>query len=51
MTASIVKQKNPNTENVQKNAYLLGHKHNLQIFGVIPFVKVQNGTCVCVIIN
>ena len=22
--------------------YLLGQKHNLQIFGVIPFVKLQN---------
>ena len=24
--------------------YLLGQKHNLQIFGVIPFVKLQNDT-------
>ena len=27
---------------VQKNAYLLGYKRSLQIFGVIPFVKLQN---------
>ena len=25
-----------------KERYLLGQKHNLQIFGVIPFVKLQN---------
>ena len=38
MTASVPKQ-DPNTQNVQKNVYLLGH--NLQIFRVIPFVKLQ----------
>ena len=27
-----------------KERYLLGQKHNLQIFGVIPFVKLQNDT-------
>ena len=27
---------------IKKRAYLLGHKHSLQIFGVIPFVKLQN---------
>ena len=42
-TASILKQ-DPNTQNVQKNVYLLGHKHNLQMFRVIPFVKLQNDT-------
>ena len=26
-------------------------RHNLQIFGVIPFVELQNDTYVCVIIN
>ena len=37
-----------------KERYLLGQKHNLQIFGVTPFVKLQNDTwtltvklCVC----
>ena len=43
MTASVVKQ-DPNTEKVQKNAYLLGHKNSLQIFGVIPFIELQNDT-------
>ena len=36
--------KDPNTQKVPKKAYLLGHRHNLQIFGVIPFVKLQNDT-------
>ena len=27
-----------------KERYLLGQKHNLQIFGVIPFIKLQNYT-------
>ena len=27
-----------------KERYLLGQKHNLQIFGVILFVKLQNDT-------
>ena len=27
-----------------KERYLLEQKHNLQIFGVIPFVKLQNDT-------
>ena len=39
MTASVLKQ-DPNILNILKNAYLL--THNLQIFGVIPFVKLQN---------
>ena len=34
----------PDTWKVQKNAYFLGQTHNLQIFGVIPFVKLQNDT-------
>ena len=25
-----------------KECYILGQKHNLQIFGVIPFIKPQN---------
>ena len=29
---------------IQKNAYLLGQTHYLQMFGVIPFVKLQNDT-------
>ena len=43
MTARVPKQ-DSNTYNVQKNAYLLGQKHNLQIFGVIPFMRLQNDT-------
>ena len=39
MTASVLKQ-DPNILNILKNAYLL--THNLHIFGVIPFVKLQN---------
>ena len=27
-----------------KEHYLLGQKHNLQILGVIPFIKLQNNT-------
>ena len=27
-----------------KERYLLGQKHNLQILGVVPFVKLQNDT-------
>ena len=30
--------------NGSKECYLLGQKHNLQIFGVIPFVRLQNDT-------
>ena len=42
----LTKWRDPNTCKVQKNAYLLWHRqtHNLQIFGVIPFVKLQNDT-------
>ena len=29
---------------IQKNAYLLGQTHYLQMFGVILFVKLQNDT-------
>ena len=32
------------TQKVQKNVYLLGHKPNLQISSVIPFVKLQSNT-------
>ena len=35
MTASVVKQ-DPNIKG-SKERYLLGQKHNLQIFGVIPY--------------
>ena len=42
MTASVLKQ-DPNTWKVQKNAvYWLKQKQ--EIFGVIPFVKLQNHT-------
>ena len=27
-----------------KERYLLEQKHNLQMFGVIPFIKLQNDT-------
>ena len=30
--------------NGSKERYLLGQKYNLQIFGVIPFIKLQNHT-------
>ena len=43
MTASVLKQ-DLNTYKVQKNFYLLGHKHSLQRFRVILVVKVQNDT-------
>ena len=43
MIASVPKQ-DQNTWKVQKNAYLVGQKHNLQMFELIPFVKVQNDT-------
>ena len=39
MTASVLKQ-DPNSQKVKKNK--LGQKHNLQIFWVIPFMKLQN---------
>ena len=41
MIASVLKQ-DINTHKVQKNTYLLEHKHTVQIFRVIPFVKLQN---------
>ena len=34
----------PNIQNVQKERYLLEQKHNMQILGVIPFIKLQNET-------
>ena len=40
MTASILKH-DPNTYKIQKNAYLLWQTHNLQILGVISFIKWQ----------
>ena len=42
MTASVLKQ-DPNTRKVQKNA-IYWDKTQLQTFGVIPFVKLQNDT-------
>ena len=38
------KKQNKNKKTTNKNAYLLGQKYNLQIVGVIPFVKLQNHT-------
>ena len=29
---------------IQENAIYKGKKHKLQIFGIIPFVKLQNNT-------
>ena len=44
MTAS-VRKRDPNTEKIQKNAYLLWRRHTVcNFFGVIPFVKPQNDT-------
>ena len=40
-TASVLKQ-DPNTEKIQKNAYLLWLTYNLQNVGVIPLIKRQN---------
>ena len=39
MTASVLKQ--DNNMKGSKERYVLGQKHNLQIFGVIPFIKQQ----------
>ena len=34
---------NPNTQKVQKNAInFIGTDHNMHIFGVIPFIKLQS---------
>ena len=47
MTTSILKQIQIHKrfkKQQQQNAYLLGQKHSLQIFWVIPFVKLQNNT-------
>ena len=41
MTASVLKE-DPNTSRFK--SCLLERKYNLQIFGVIPFVKPQNDT-------
>ena len=42
MTASGLKQ-DPNTKG-SNECYLLRQKHWLQMFGVVPFVKLQNDT-------
>ena len=34
----------PNTWKVQKNAVFGGTKHDMRIFGVVPFIKLQNDT-------
>ena len=49
MTASVLKQILKNSKKSKytkgsKERYLLGQKHNLQIFWVIPFLKLQNDT-------
>ena len=38
------KQQQQRINNNNKNAYLLRQTHNLQIFGVNPFVKLQDDT-------
>ena len=43
MTASVLKTSSKHIKG-SKERYLLGQKHNIQIFGVIPFVKLQNDT-------
>ena len=40
MTASILK-KDPKTSTVHTNA-IYSDKHNMPIFGVFPFIKLQN---------
>ena len=42
MTASVVKQ--DTSIKRSKERYLLGQKHSLQIFGVIPIIRLQNDT-------
>ena len=42
MTASVLKQ-DPNTKKGSEERYVFGQlRHNLQIFRVIPFVKLEN---------
>ena len=41
MTASVLRSKHIKSSSER---YLLGQKHNVQIVGVIPVVKPQNGT-------
>ena len=43
MTASVLKPRAKHTKG-SKERNLLGQKHSLQIFGVVPFVKLQNNT-------
>ena len=42
--AALKKKKKKKKKKCSKERYLLGRKHNLQIFRVIPFVKLQNDT-------
>ena len=42
MTASVLKKIKSKHIKGSKERYLLGQKHNLQIFGAIPFIKLQN---------
>ena len=41
-----IKKKSPGSKHIKgsEERYLLGQKQSLQIFGVIPFVKLQNDT-------
>ena len=43
MTANVPKRRSKKIKD-SKERYLLGQKRNLQIFGVMPFVKLQNDT-------
>ena len=44
MTASVKKNLKIQTHKRFKRTYLSGQKHNMQIFGVIPFIKRHNDT-------
>ena len=44
MTASVLKKFKSKHIKGSKERYLLGQKHNLQIFGVTPLIKLQNDT-------
>ena len=43
MTANVPKRRSKKIKE-SKERYLLGQKRSLQIFGVMPFVKLQNDT-------
>ena len=44
MTASVLKQDFRNIKSSKERLFIRTQTHNLQIFGVIPFDKLQNDT-------